>query len=316
MKVFITFHIDNGSHGQTESEQQRRANYIDMINMMFSSVDLVYAESRKVLITDTDSCLDGVDPEIEVMRMNLNPAELMLSRLKAQIEFIKLCSDTELVFLDSDMLILGDVDEIFRKPFDVAFTHTKIRPETKCLINGGVFFVKNKRKDRVLSFFSAVLKSYITNYGDCCNWWGDQYAIEETIGRESIYGYLPFTILERVTADVLLLNYNHYNYFPKREIRSVATPFKAKRRLIHFKGGRKALMKVYWDTYIALKKAAHASPYAHIPTYIRAKWNRWIFRQLLAVEAESDVLNSMKYKILLVLMSKTLTDELAWKLEV
>lgn len=69
-------------------------------------------------------------------------------------DFINKCENGEnVIIIDSDMIILEDISEVFNKDFDICYTR---RSNTKTPINGGILFVKVS--DKTKNFFNEYVK--------------------------------------------------------------------------------------------------------------------------------------------------------------
>lgn len=112
----------------------------------------------------------------------------------------------EFVRLDYDVMVRGDISDVFEHPFDIA-----IAKEDKGRMNNGVVFVKNK------AFFSEAKRAYLDTQKD--NWQDVQTAMQVTIDT----GYFRVRKLPQT-----------YN-----QLFDPAKPFPADTKLLHFKGSRK-----------------------------------------------------------------------------
>lgn len=124
----------------------------------------------------------------------------------------------EFLRLDCDIVMRGDVSDVFDQDFDIA-----IARERTPIMNTGVVFVKNKR------FFVDAMKQYQENTKQD-NWGDIQTATQKAINSGA------FNVL-RLDADV-------YNYYPSKDrTRSREILYPASAKIMHFKGARKAFMK-------------------------------------------------------------------------
>jgi hypothetical protein len=75
-------------------------------------------------------------------------------KLDLWVKELEKCEEgDELVLIDCDMLVLGDISPVFKKDFDVAYT---FRTQSKWPMNGGTMFVKVN--DRSRAFFYKFLE--------------------------------------------------------------------------------------------------------------------------------------------------------------
>ncbi|MBI3252512.1 MAG: hypothetical protein HYZ52_04260 [Candidatus Omnitrophica bacterium] len=192
----------------------------------------------------------------------------MFSRLNAQIEFLKKENHADnIAFLDSDMLVNADLNEVMNGNFDLALTYRHRDEESKrreLLINGGVILVKGTGLPSALAFLEKVRDTYRLRHADKLGWWGDQYALIDVVGAENI----PAGGEKNLTLDgvnLRLLPCETYNFSPGKGL-PLESELKNK-KIIHFKGRTKkwilpaglqkktALLRSwYWQLMQTLKK--------------------------------------------------------------
>jgi hypothetical protein len=249
---FVTFHADFKKRhldGFTPSY---------MINLLFRSAALYHTACRKTVLSDRLTDLPGLDHGIEVRRFDIDARKTILSRMIAEIDYLQ-CHDfsSEIVLLDSDMLVNSSLKELGEKDFDVALTYRKQHElpfkKKELAINGGVIFLKKNRKAQALSFLRQVFQVFQSKYNtEKLWWWGEQYALIHVVGSQNIpsAGEALVNIGEN---KVLLLPCEEYNFSPPAEYRAIRRELTEK-KIIHFKGKRKKLMPFYWDLYMQLRE--------------------------------------------------------------
>ena len=140
-------------------------------------------------------------------------------------------------------------------------------------INGGVIILNNRRPDVVRRFLTQVYKVYNELYAEQGKWFGDQLALHNYL-QLSIEDMKNCPIVEVNGARILFLPCETYNFSPENEIASVQTGLHDK-FLLHFKGPRKRLMKLFWDAHL-LPKTRHF-PFGYYPVLdgaleVGARW--------------------------------------------
>src|SRR3989344_6229762 len=114
--TFVTFHVDISFNSRP------------MMDLFFKTLPLHYPHCRKVVLTDPTTKLTFLKKEIEVIRCEVDKSRLALSRLTARLKFMgdHTISD-DLVFLDYDILVNGELDTLFKEEFDVAVTYRPVK---------------------------------------------------------------------------------------------------------------------------------------------------------------------------------------------
>jgi hypothetical protein len=257
MITFATFYIDPSQDASEYISQNNillddRNKYFQMIDMLFRSASLFHPDCKKVILTDCKTDLSQVASDVAIYRTSINPQEVMLGRLISQLDYIRKedwCSD--LLFLDSDILVNANLDVIFNHDFNVGLTY---RIDHEMPINGGVIFISKRNKPLAIEFFDRVLQIYQEKYMTYNKWWGDQYSLLEAVRLENLTSNISeSSSLRFITingVEILLLPCEVYNFSPENTFFSIAKELKSK-GVIHFKGHRKRLIDIYWITYLA-----------------------------------------------------------------
>jgi hypothetical protein len=174
----------------------------------------------------------------------------MLSRLRAQLAFLRDCSDqSHYVFVDSDMIVNRNLSPVFSQTFDVGLTYRTKHPMP---INGGLILVHRDRLLRAREAFAEMLEIYENRYPDHDVWWGDQLALRdmldlrsEDVLREGIVPGLPY--------EILLLDTETYNYSATGMDILAHAPDKY---VLHFKSWHKDFMASYWKRWVLGRRCA------------------------------------------------------------
>ena len=246
MITFVTFHADldkNKINQDTPLDKDNFYNYRSTLELMFKSINFFHAQNRKIILTDKNTNFTNFSSDIEVYRYQFDSHQVMYGRLMCQYQFL-LSHDfkSDLIFLDSDILINSNLEDIFLEDFAVGLT---IRDFPEMPINGGVIYINRSYPEQAKLFFSKLLNSYQEKYLDKSQWWGDQYAIADVIRQENLTDRQS-DFIEVDKIKILLLECETYNFSPdyKFEV-DVFTIHQSK--LIHFKGERKKYMATYWN---------------------------------------------------------------------
>ena len=251
MITFVTFHADileEDIEANTPLDQNNFYDYQETINLMFQSVDKFHNQSKKVILTNLETNLSFLPVDIKVKRYPIDSREIMLSRLVSQLDFLRNHDfESNVVLLDSDILINENLESLFDNEFDLALT---IRDDQEMPINGGIIYISKKNPEPVINFFEKLYVLYTEKYQEKSQWWGDQYALADVIGYKENTQF-ESGIIEIDNIKVLLLPCEIYNFSPNYESNLDVYELKDK-KILHFKGPRKQYMSVYWQNYLIL----------------------------------------------------------------
>ena len=262
MIAFTTFHIENKT-GQAKAinfhlNKNLRSQYHILIDLMFRSAKLFHPKCRRAVLSDEQSEFDYLDSSIQVFRNQLEPdAPMMFNRLASQINYIKQYgASTNIVTLDSDILVNADVESLFEEDFDIGLTY-RLRDDMP--INWGVMFISCRRPEKVVTFLEKVLATYRKRYFTSEDFWRDQYALMDVIGRER-FSRRKTDWLNIEGVKIKLLPCETYNHSPENEAQEFNQPL-TKEKIIHFKGNRKRFVEDYWNAYLASKEQPRQSSF-------------------------------------------------------
>lgn len=233
---------------------EHKTEYEQFISMLFASARLLYPEARCDVLTDADTEFQRLPPQVSVYRYPADPALLMQNRLHAQIEFLKSLTDDGIVcMLDSDILINRRLDRIEQD--DAYAIMLTVRQHEDAPINGGVFIISGKRRNEAIAFLERVAEIHQSVYQGLAAWGGNQFALRDAVAERS-GGEFPDQ--GEVIDGVLLLPAASYNFTPPKGL--TYSQFFLKRKgeyLLHFKGARKKVMRLYFHAF--LQDADHLS---------------------------------------------------------
>jgi len=178
-----------------------------------------------VLLTDekTPSPIPAFRREID--------GELMVKNVGLQLEFLKQSGNT--IFIDSDVLILKDVSEVFgrmeKDNCSIAFTW---RDKKQFPINYGVIFATRK----AVPFFEFILENVKSQSEDRRKWYANQFAVLDLFTDEQKKKIGRYEIIEHELGRILMLSCRKYNFSPENA-RKITD-----QSIVHFKGERKKFM--------------------------------------------------------------------------
>ena len=260
MLTFVTFHVDSSKetakkiYNQDNKDFRNDYNYILLINLLFRSVSIFHPNCRKVVLTDMNTRLAGLDDDIEVYRTSLDPESIMFSRLVAQFNYVNTQQiDSDIILIDSDMLVNANLEHLFEEDFSVALTYRYLEAVKDMPINGGIIFLSRDRKQEAIKFLEKVYQIYQEKYlKDYQSWWGDQYALIDAIGFDNFHSRQSDVMLVD-EQKIKLLDCEIYNFSPGRNPNSIVREHKDK-VILHFKGSRKKIMPLYWQAHLSNKE--------------------------------------------------------------
>lgn len=246
---FVTFHVDvkQGNVGPHPNTNLERNRYIGMIDMMFQSARKFHPGSCCTVLTDEATRLEALSSRYSRINCTVRREKMMFDRMTAQFEFVRAYDFSLPIFLvDSDVLINNSLDSVFQHDFDIGLTW---RHDSKMPINGGVIILNNRRPDAIRRFFSLFHEIYSKKYADRADWYGDQYALRDCIGMTAEEMASHQGMIEMQGCRILLLPCEQYNFSPNNSIPTIASRFRDK-FVLHFKGERKLLMRLYWQAHL------------------------------------------------------------------
>lgn len=258
--TFATFHVEKKVEeikAINHLKTSLRNRYHKLIELMFRSAKLFHPHCQRVMLSDTDSDFGYLDSSIDVFRSELQPdAPMMYSRLASQINYVRSHgTTTNLITLDSDILINGDIDSLFEEDFDIALTY---RAREDMPINWGVMFISHRHPDKVVQFLEKILEVYKTTYFDSDIFWCDQFALMDVIGTDRFF-QREADWLEIEGVKIKLIPCAVYNYSPEDKASEMIKPF-VRQKVLHFKGNRKRFIEMYWSAYLAYREKAPRQP--------------------------------------------------------
>jgi hypothetical protein len=248
MMTFVVFHMDlpGAQIDVVPFAKGTRPDYVDMAALAFQSAALFHPECRRVILTDDTTAFPGLPSDIDIVRRPIDPTKVMYERMVSELEFIREHGrDSDLLFIDADMLINGPLDSLFARNLDLGLTY---REKPDMPINGGLIAVARHGRAAAEAFFGRVVDVMQTKYSDTLGWFCDQYAIIETIGHER-FERRPSDMIDVDGIRIALWPCDTHNYSPRNRWRKILFR-QSRRKIIHFKGPRKRLMRPYWEVHL------------------------------------------------------------------
>jgi hypothetical protein len=257
MMTFVVFHVNlPGSQiDVVPFVKGTRPDYVDMAALAFESAALFHPDCRRVILTDDATAFPGLPSEVEVVRRPLDATKLMFERMVSELKFLREQGrDSDLLFIDADMLINGPLDSLFARDLDLGLTY---RDHPEMPINGGLIAVARHGRAAAEAFLGRVVDVMQTKYADTLGWFCDQHGIIDTIGRERF---------DRRTSDLISVDgtslalwpCDTHNFSPKNRWRRILFR-SSEQKIIHFKGPRKRLMRTYWEVHLKPRTANRLS---------------------------------------------------------
>ncbi len=265
----MTFHVDVSTEPSADlvhpNMNLQHEEYISMIDLMFQSARLFHPDATFTILTNPDAEFTKIGEPFVRVDNEVRPDHIMLDRMHAQMQFAQSYDFSQpVILLDTDIIVNRRLDQLLTQDFDVGLTWR----DEKMPINGGVIILNNRRPDVVRRFLNQVYKIYNELYAEQGKWFGDQLALHKYLQLD-IEDMKNRPIVKVDGAQILFLPCDTYNFSPENEIASVQTDLHDK-FLLHFKGPRKQLMKLFWDAHL-LPKTRHFLPFGVVRSWM-ARW--------------------------------------------
>ncbi len=247
MISFVTFYIDVTARTMDSIHQTTSTITVtephQYIKTMFASARRFHPDCRQVILSDQRTRFPP-HPHTDIIRYELNAESPMLSRSRAWLDYVKEARQ-HTIFLDSDILINGELNPVFDHDFDVALTYRA--GDKKWPINAGINFAHGRRIVGAARFHERWLRRFRDYHHGSGVWGGDQDALREMFRavdfvRDDIF------CQELNGIRVLFLPCATYNFSTSyaREMDGYYPGAK----VLHFKGKRKPHLFPYWRANI------------------------------------------------------------------
>ena len=209
---------------------------------MFGSARRFHPACRLVILTDERTPFPP-HTEAEIVRMRLDSGMPMLARARAWLDYLRRASG-HTIFLDSDILINGDLSHVFAADFAVALTY---RDERKWPINAGINFAHGRNLESALAFHEMWLSRLQRRGVDGAVWGGDQDVLREFCAGVDFARDDCFSA-RLAGLELRFLPCAIYNFSTRRA--EDMHGLYAEKLVLHFKGRRKPFMLPYYERYI------------------------------------------------------------------
>jgi len=245
--TFVTFYMDVTD--QTMASIHRTTSTITVtephqyIQTMFASARRFHPDCRTVVLSDQATQFPP-RVDIDIIRYQLDTQQPMLSRSIAWLAYLR-AARGHTVFLDSDLLINGDLSHVFAEDFAAALTYRD--GDSKWPINAGINFAHGDDLEAAAAFHEIWLREFRAAHLGQSVWGGDQDTLRELFtavdfAREDSFNwrlgdigirFLPCARYNFSTSYITEMN----GYYPDA-------------LALHFKGKRKPYMFPYWRKHI------------------------------------------------------------------
>ena len=246
--TFVTYYVDVSD--QTMASIHETTSTITVtephryIRTMFASAAGFHPACRQVILSDRQTRFPP-HAAVEIIRLDIDPKNPMLSRSIAWLEYLR-SADGHVIFLDSDILINGDLSHVFAEDFAVCLTYRA--GDGKWPINAGLNFAHGNRLGEAARFHELWLARYQAAHGDHSVWGGDQDALR------ALFAAVDFERSDCFThrlgdIDIRFVPCATYNFST-----DMATDMDGRypdARALHFKGRRKPFMLPYWRQHLS-----------------------------------------------------------------
>jgi hypothetical protein len=245
MISFVAFYVDlpeNTAEKVNKPLPALAEQPLEMLRVMFASVDHFHPGARKVVLTDHTTDFSSF-PDLHISRGLVDPFRLMESRMEAWLNFLAQ-ADSHVIFLDSDIVLQADLTPIFDQDFDLALTY---RLQEQWPINAGVQLFHMAHLDRGRAFIRDCLRLYRSKYQSDGFWGGDQDVLREMVKGADVSRTDNFIFNEK-GYNTLMLPCSIFNFSTENTFMDGYYP---KAKVLHFKGPRKVYQDSYWRRYLA-----------------------------------------------------------------
>jgi len=240
---FVFFHVDAGTHGLS---QVAGTDYHALLARTVA-VARRHADARITVLTDRHTKFDpslGID---ELVRDDVNTAQLMYERMRLQRAYIARVGGANVIFLDTDVLINRDPSDLFDGSFDIGLLWRTDFPDSPFL-GGAILACANAA---ALRFYDLALEAYhelesfpavqVRHPDGIRRWWGDQYALAAVVD----WGRFARRTSDRIQVEgttIRFLAEREYCRVPSSkapaDLIDLRRPY-----LLHFKGNRKGALE-------------------------------------------------------------------------
>ncbi len=245
--TFVTFYMDVSERTMASIHETTSTITVTephrYIQTMFASARRFHPECRCLILSDERTPFPPCE-EIVIIRHSLDRTQPMLARSKSWLDYLQI-AESHVIFLDSDILINGDLAHVFDEDFAVALTYRA--GDAKWPINAGINFAHGMHLQAAARFHRVWLSEFRAAYGDRSVWGGDQDTLRELFKAVDFARGDSFA-WRLGELDIRFLPCARYNFSTSyaHEMDGHYPEAKA----LHFKGRRKPWMFPYWHKHI------------------------------------------------------------------
>ena len=177
--TFVTFYMDVSARTMANIHQTTSTITVTephrYMQTMFASARRFHPDCRLVILSDESTAFPP-QSDIAIIRQPLDRQQPMLARSIAWLNYLRRAR-SHVVFLDSDILINGDLAHIFADDFAVALTYRD--GDSKWPINAGINFAHGRHLAGACAFHEYWLDEFRAAHGSRSVWGGDQDTLRE-----------------------------------------------------------------------------------------------------------------------------------------
>ncbi len=245
--TFVTFYMDVTDQTMASIHQTTSTITVtephQYIQTMFASARRFHPDCRTVVLSDQATQFPP-RVDIDIIRYDLDTQQPMLSRSIAWLAYLR-AAHGHTVFLDSDLLINGDLSHVFAADFAAALTYRD--GDSKWPINAGINFAHGDDLAAAAAFHEIWLREFRAAHLKQSVWGGDQDTLRELFAavdfaREDSFNWRLGDI------DIRFLPCARYNFSTAKA--HEMNGYYPDALVLHFKGKRKPYMFPYWRTHI------------------------------------------------------------------
>ena len=245
--TFVTFYMDVTDQTMASIHQTTSTITVtephQYIQTMFASARRFHPDCRAVVLSDRATRFPP-GAEHDIIRYDLDPQQPMLSRSIAWLAYLS-AARGHTVFLDSDLLINGDLSHVFAADFAVALTYRD--GDSKWPINAGVNFAHGDCLVDAAEFHQIWLREFRAAHLKQSVWGGDQDTLRELFAAVDFARADSFT-WRQGDITVRFLPCARYNF--STSYKTEMNGYYPDALVLHFKGKRKPYMFPYWRRHI------------------------------------------------------------------
>jgi hypothetical protein len=222
---------------------------LEILPYLHKSLKHYHPDARLVVLTDMKSQFPSAI-DYRLIRYDLDPSKVVLSKIEAYAAFLEEANDSNVIFLDYDMIVQADLEFIFHWDFAVGITFwpDNVRDQ---ILAGSFICVSQKHIEEARKFFQEIM-GRIKNYeAKLQAWYGEQQAFMDYFKTRSIpikkvivKNSFKETFITVEGIPLLLLPAHLYNLTYSRGRYPQPPP-----RVIHFRGRRKLEMPGYFHKH-------------------------------------------------------------------